>query len=137
MVYETVTENTQAKQGRNWCDRWYNFRLNWCIASYFSLYLQIPCSYLIIHAGIQSDLDLLLQDFSHKYSVLLLNVGCLSGWLQWEGMLPEMTRSIVCIIHHIRTFLQIWITFKPVHQIYSGTIILKLLEECWFDPTNK
>ena len=31
--------NTQAKQGRNLRDRWYSFRSNWCIASYFSLYL--------------------------------------------------------------------------------------------------
>ena len=50
VAYEAVTENTQAKQGRNWRDRWYNFRLNWYIASYFSLYIMCEnfcfCIYL-------------------------------------------------------------------------------------------
>ena len=56
--------------------------LTWYILAFYTTsrntkYQLIPSSYLIIHAGIQSDLDLLLQDFSHKYSVLLLNVVCL------------------------------------------------------------
>ena len=79
-------------------------------------YQLIPSSYLIIHAGIQSDLDLLLQDFSHKYSVLLLNVVCLcslAGYNEKECRakmtLHTISRSIVCTIHHINTFLQIWI----------------------------
>ena len=87
---------------------------------------------LISHAGIQSDLDLLLQDPLINIPLSRARGGQQRHFHPIRGQLwchldqseasmgrhnePEWATScpIVCAIHHIGTFLQIWI--KAVHQ---------------------
>ena len=74
MAYETVTENTQAKEGRNWCRLVDNFRLNWCITSYFSQYkckytYNVYCDRLLGHLTTITEA---IELFHFKFALLAL-----------------------------------------------------------------